>query len=684
MTQTASFKSKLAAAFSMFKWELRSCSGILTVYSILAAALIFITLSLTVFTNAITDNISYAVDGVAYFLSWSWDASQNTNVAIFQLISAQLVYFLTIIFMIIFTVKIFSYLHNKRKADLYGSMPMGRITMYLSRCATAFVFTVIPSLFFLGIIAIISFCFGQPLVVETSMMFIKVTLGSLACICAYGVFAICCGTSLNTVFMFLITCIAYPLSAMFIKATIRGFFPGFYIGVKSKGTLINALNPLAAYDGVNIIYWIVFSVVCLAIGIILVRKRKFERAQSSFAFYLPAHIIKVLISFIIGMILGCLFGLINLFGMPYVAFLIGFAVGSSVAFLISHLIFYKSFNKLLKTSILLGALFAVVAGLMAICTFDVFNYSSYIPQTDDIESAGYVDLYEYYSKTNTSINNIAKEAADDFTDSDMINNIRTVQSSYVMPEDNTYTFLKFGILWDSLLLEATENDTPEYIFSYKLKDGSTVTRVYTNKNILYYSMLYYVDVDSSYSNYFDYDPYYTTNYITSSNTYIKNYSLIYNYDVEELDGLTVSMDDENSYYDNYMDNEEFEIFINSSEIHNKTTGDSETIAQDFKTIIEAIKQDIDDGKQIGTADVYEYEYTIDIYGPKSLYSQYSSAKSWLGGYYYDYYYDGVMYIRFDDTFTNTIEALKKVGILDENGAPVKVSSYHTYSTSDYY
>ena len=45
MTSTVSFKEKLKQAYSVFKWDLKSCSGTMAVYAILAA--VFTTIILT-------------------------------------------------------------------------------------------------------------------------------------------------------------------------------------------------------------------------------------------------------------------------------------------------------------------------------------------------------------------------------------------------------------------------------------------------------------------------------------------------------------------------------------------------------------------------------------------------------------------------------------------------------------
>lgn len=426
MTSTVSFKEKLKQAYSVFKWDLKSCSGTMAVYAILAAVFttIILTLCLVVgfYAQSNTMYDTYTYSQSLYSLAEAPDTNAVAEaVKVFQIIASQMIYFLTIIFAIIYTVKVYSYLHNKRKADLYGSLPISRIMLFVSKSASAYLFTLIPAMFFLGIIFIISACFGQPIVNEAIDIYVKLLMGTLASISAYGLISVCCGTTINSVIMFIAVCIAYPLSAMFIKGVANGFFCGTYTGIFKDHFIMNALNPLAAYDGINIIYWLIFSVVCIVASAFLVKRRKAERAQASFAYYLPCHIVKVLVAFLVGMFLGVLFGSLNVFGDGYLGFVFGFILGSVPAFVITHLIFYKGFSKLIRTSIPLGGLVVVVVAVMAVCNYDVFGYNEFVPNFDDVQSAGLIDAEHFYRESDSDLNKIVRNSAEDFTDKESIN-----------------------------------------------------------------------------------------------------------------------------------------------------------------------------------------------------------------------------------------------------------------------
>lgn len=481
MTSTASFKDKIKQAYSIFKWDLKACSGTLVVFAILASVFMVIILTLCMVV-AFSSNSS-AENGMISLFQIVDSNQFSIAVQAFQILSSLMVYFLTIVFTIFYTIKVFSYLHNKRKADLYGALPVSRITLFLSKTATAFLLSIVPAMFFMGIMSLISVCMGQPIVADASQFYAKLIMGTLACVSAYGLISVCCGTTINSVIMFITVCVAYPLSAMFVKGVAGSFFQGLYLGIFKDNFIMNALNPLAAYDGINIIYWLVFSAVCLVTASLLAKKRKAERAQSSFAYYLPCHIIKVLVAFLIGMFLGTIFGALNVFGYGYCGFVFGFVLGSVPAFIICHLIFYKGFSKLLKTAVPLGGLIVVVVIGMALCNFDLIGYNSFLPNTDEVESAGFIDSSYCYLKNGEKVGSLAKGAATDFSDKDDVKEI-IAYHKLLISGTNVESDQKFAGVWSDMITDNLDFDYyTSYAVAYKLNSGKTVTRVYKGNDM---------------------------------------------------------------------------------------------------------------------------------------------------------------------------------------------------------
>ena len=678
MTSTVSFKEKLKQAYSVFKWDLKSCSGTMAVYAILAAVFTTIILTLCIVFGF------YAQDAYTTYTQAisSLETAPDTNnaiavaVKVFQIIASQMIYFLTIIFAIIYTVKVYSYLHNKRKADLYGSLPISRIMLFVSKSASAYLFTLIPAMFFLGIIFIVSMCFGQPIVNEALNIYVKLLMGTLASISAYGLISVCCGTTLNSVIMFITVCIAYPLSAMFIKGVANGFFYGSYTGIFKNHFIMNALNPLAAYDGINIIYWLIFSAVCIVASAFLVKRRKAERAQASFAYYLPCHIVKVLVSFLVGMFLGVLFGSLNVLGNGYFGFVFGFILGSVPAFVIAHLIFYKGISKLIRTSIPLGGLVVVVVAVMAVCSYDVFGYNEFIPKADDVKSAGLIDSSNLYRESDSNLNKIVRNSAEDFTDKERINSIISSHSSIIADKDFT-SYKKFQSVWYDMFVYNMNIGLNEmrYSFAYKMNNGSVVTRTYS---------VY----DSFSSDTID------TSEIVNTKTYTEKYTAALNANRSDISSVTVK----------------------TNETSGCVSDDTDKSKEDFGKVVEAFRKDFKADNSNISVVLAPAEDDVSLYSDYFGLSSYYEDKDFK--YYQKEYPDAVCLLEvntgensysnpsdlFTDiiggsfsiydsmpkketylipkSYTNTISALKEIGVLNSDNTINENSDY--YKSFDVY
>ncbi|MCH5297510.1 MAG: hypothetical protein J1E85_07560 [Ruminococcus sp.] len=691
MTSAISLKDKFKQAFSFFQWELKSCAGTLTIYSILTAVFMVIILTLCLVFGTMADNstaasgVSGDVNTVGFFPFTGLifpelaEGEINSGFAlarvIFQYLSFSMISFMTVIFTIVYTIKVFGYLHNKRQTDMYGSMPISRITLFLSKSATAFVFSVVPALVFLVIATVISLILGQPLLAGNAMMYAKIVMGSLACISAYGLIAVCCGTSINSVLMFIAVSVAYPMSAYLV----RGIMDSFYIGSSSEylnnSFIMKAFSPLSAYDGNNIIYWLVFTAVCLVASAYLVKNRKAERAQSSFAYYLPCHIVKVLVSFLAGMFLGVIFGSLNVFGFGFVGFVFGFILASVPAFIVCHLIFYHGFQKLVRTSILLGVLIVVVVGGMAFINFDVMGYNKFVPSVDEIESAGFIDSNNcYYNSDETCLDDVIKNSNADFDDEQRISSAIALHKLILEKIDDS-SLLKFRMTWVNTLNSAVDFDFFEYdAFSYKMKNGQIVTRKFDTS---------FLEWDDTYSEmedvYYEDDDYELFSVLISklvcTKEYQQKYSAFINADLDEIDSMYMyaTQTDKNgitTYYDYCLDED---------------TDKTKKYIEDRKKIIEAYRKDFEaDTKDISKAMYYMGDYFIyNDYDGDEFSDYVCKIEVGYSNFNFSYGYLSEELVV-PESYTNTIQVLKDLNILRSDGTPKKSGKYfwNSYDDSD--
>jgi hypothetical protein len=702
MTQKTSFKSRLKQMLSFFLSDLKSCNTFLIVFGIISAVAITVCFTICV---VLGNDSSFSM--MLSALSITGIANSGIGeIELFQYSSASLVYLISIVFTIIYTVRIYSYLHNKRKADLYGSLPIGRATLFIAKSVSAYLMSIIPAIFFLSLISIISVCSGHSVVSEVTKLFPEICMGTLASISFFGLIAICCGTMLNSVLMFIAVCVAYPLSAIFIKGIVVGCFDGFYVGIFKDSVIMNALNPLAAYDGINVIYWLIFSVVCIALGAFLAKKRKAERAQSAFAFHLPCYIIKVLVSFLAGMFLGVLFGSMNVFG-GYAGFVFGFILASVPVYIIVHLILYRGFSKLIKTSIPLGALIIVSCVGVALCCFDAFGYNSYVPKTQDIKSAGFYDANSNYQAKGSAVGKNLKDMADDITDKDTIANI--LKAHYQLVDNRNYSVKnKFKNTWFSMFKDNVPvfseiSKNPDYAFAYTLNNGNIVTRTYSSASAFEETESYLT------STYNELD----TSDIIYSKGYIKAYSPLVKADYKDINTFIVAGFDGKATDDKHPD------FVSSKIIYTDDDG-TVSYSKNYKNTADKIKEaflkDLDNCSDEDFAKIdqmTEYaDHALDV-----AYVNYGEYESFIksepdavcviaiatGD--VNSYYDGMrnmdsyngntaaraqVVYTVPKSFKNTIKALQELGILnsklymDKDYLPGDSTSYKEYTGEYYY
>lgn len=156
----------------------------------------------------------------------------------------------------------------------------------------------------------------------------------------------------------------------------------------------------------------------------------------------------MLVSFLAGMFLGVLFGSVNVLG-GYAGFVFGFILASVPVYIIVHLILYRGFSKLIKTSIPLGALIIVSCVGVALCCFDAFGYNSYVPKTQDIKSAGFYDANSNYQAKGSAVGKNLKDMADDITDKDTIASIS--EAHFKLVDNRNYSVKnKFKNTWVSM------------------------------------------------------------------------------------------------------------------------------------------------------------------------------------------------------------------------------------------
>ncbi len=715
MTSTVSFKDKLKQIFSVILWDLKGCKGSLMVYTILASVFTVIIFTLVFVLTA--DQTSFSS---LFSTESSPKISLSEKMQVFQVISSAVIGFLTLIFAIIYTVQIFSYMHNKRKVDFYGSLPISRARLFLAKYGAAYLFSIVPMLVFMGIIAIASICTGTLLLPQVTNMYVNFIVGTLACISAYGFLSACCGTTFNTVIMFIAVCACYPLSMVFVRAYIDAFFTGAYTQTFSKSFITNALNPISAYFGNNLIYWIIFSIACVAFGTLLIMKRRSERAQTSFAYYIPCHIIKVIVSFLTGMFLGTMFGSLNVFGNGVGGFVFGFILASAPTFLIVHMIFYKGLKQIVRTIPIYAGLAVVVIVGVALINLDVFGYNTYVPKSEDVKSAGIILTQHYYPK-DKNFSRVMSKSAEDFTSSSDIDSIVKIHNNIINSKSTKLKSVgKFKTVWGFMLYNAFDDLSYDdvYAITYKLNNGRKVNRFYSasmislvnSMNTVYSDEYYYDDYGS-----FDTDGINKiANPLISSKTYVTKYSALMNSKANselgakyaEVTAMVKGSDYASESCINgqksYFSNSEDEDYESNKVILNEL---NEALKKDFEADDRYLNGVLYDPFGIIVDNSYKYEY-YDGYSYSS--SEEISPSEEIGSLpqikqqfsndfvcklkieyklgekgFFDLTHSQCEYYYIPKTYTNTLEVLKKYGLINSDYTINKNSQFYNSYNYEY-
>lgn len=714
MTSTVSFKDKLKQIFSVILWDLKGCKGSLMVYTILASVFTVIIFTLVFVLTA---------DQTSFSSLFSTESSQKISLSekmqVFQVISSAVIGFLTLIFAIIYTVQIFSYMHNKRKVDFYGSLPISRARLFLAKYGAAYLFSIVPMLVFMGIIAIASICTGTLLLPQVTNMYVNFIVGTLACISAYGFLSACCGTTFNTVIMFIAVCACYPLSMVFVRAYIDAFFTGAYTQTFSKSFITNALNPISAYFGNNLIYWLVFSAACIAFGTLLIMKRRSERAQTSFAYYIPCHIIKVIVSFLTGMFLGTMFGSLNVFGNGVGGFVFGFILASAPTFLIVHMIFYKGLKQIVRTIPIYAGLAVVVIVGVALINLDVFGYNTYVPKSEDVKSAGIILTQHYYPK-DKNFSRVMSKSAEDFTSSSDIDSIVKIHNNIINSKSTKLKSVgKFKTVWGFMLYNAFDDLSYDdvYAITYKLNNGRKVNRFYSASMISLVNSMNTVYSDDYGYGYGSLDTdgiNKIANPLISSKTYVTKYSALMNSKANSELGAkyaeVTAMVKGSDYaaescingQKSYFSNSEDEDYESNKVILNEL---NEALKKDFEADDRYLNGVLYDPFGIIVDNSYNYEY-YDGYSYSS--SEEISPSEEIGSLpqikqqfsndfvcklkieyklgekgFFDLTHSQCEYYYIPKTYTNTLEVLKKYGLINSDYTINKNSQFYNSYNYEY-
>ncbi|MDY4813757.1 MAG: hypothetical protein SO152_07915, partial [Ruminococcus sp.] len=345
--------------------------------------------------------------------------ADNANIYVFECV------YLAMIFATVISFIAFSYLHNKRSMDFYGSMPVSRRTQFFGRMVAVVASTIVP----LIIVCLI----GNGVVLfrgfeDAVSAFLCGTVGILGNIAFIAFIAVCCGTVGHSIVTYILISGVYPVCVLVLTLYPQMVLPGMSgfsnfgefpvspvvlsllspfiapICAYGSGLIENVLNALISSSTISTgttvsvfyyVWWIVFTAGLVVATYFLVKKRKSESAQSGFAFVFPSVAIKFFTSVTTGLLMGLILASIS--SIPYVGgevssvsyiilFSIGIIIGTIISHIILHLIYHRGMSGFGKWMILYGCEALVSLIFFAIVTTGMFGYVTRVPDVEDVKS----------------------------------------------------------------------------------------------------------------------------------------------------------------------------------------------------------------------------------------------------------------------------------------------------------
>lgn len=408
---------------------------------------------------------------------------------------------LLLLFTLVLSASLFSYLHQKRSVDLFHSIPVGRTPLLLGRWCASFTVLVVPVFLSYAAAAAVGAAYraqAQYILAGPAVHLLQNML-MVAAALSFSVFiAVCTGTTFDMILSILAINAAYPLLIFAGTEFVKRMLPVTGWSLSADSVVLTAFAPFVAaclpspnpyfyqitsfpslgvMPGTFLTWWVVMFLVLLAAAVLLYKRRKSECAESGFAFAAPQIIIRFLVTAVSGLGMGLVF---HLSTEGPAMFFIGLLIGSLTAHIIVDAVYSRGFKHLKKSLIFYGAFVALFFVFYAVVATGCFGYDTRVPRAEEVDSISFSEVNaqeeHYYLEsqpvTDAMGQTIAKvrpqlKQKENIrtavnTIQDYLNEVHRTAFPYALPNDTTFR--------GNMTLE------------FHLKNGSTVKRTYQGIN----------------------------------------------------------------------------------------------------------------------------------------------------------------------------------------------------------
>ncbi len=371
-------KSKYLTTLSFIKWTLRNNVLAIIIYSVL------------IFINSALNSFSYSP-----MLDWY-------NILI------------TCGYILIISSKMCGYLHNKRKSDVYNSLPLSNLNLYINNYVAGLATILVPVLISITSMAVMNdgLNLGMYLlfyIVSCTLLYtFSMTIGVL------------CYKKRDMISTIIIFAIAIPIVITYFSTTLSSFIPGYVTDIYNTTNLetnyiLFFISPAIAVmlSSQNLYYYnegstesfnfdiqliLIATIVLFVIGLLVARKRKAELVENTYSI----NVIPVLSTAIIASV-GCYIIYlivaitINLYAITidgnidpmlvFVITLLSFAIISIIIYFISMKLIYKCSMPKTKNIISCLLVVTITCSIFAIIATGVFGLDINTPKVEDVKKA---------------------------------------------------------------------------------------------------------------------------------------------------------------------------------------------------------------------------------------------------------------------------------------------------------
>ncbi len=440
-----------------------------------------------------------------------YDAYSADNFNVYLTIGLILLSIVFLVFALVFSTKLFGYMHKKPAVDVFHALPVKRGRLFLTNYLIGALFLLVPiALVFL----LCPVFYRGPFNWDFWSAYLMVA-GSFL-LCALEVFTFCvffhvtCGTSFGACLYCILLDAGYILSVTILYFSLDGFLPGYTSGDVSF-LLLTLFSPMSRMFFTSVpqlmletsgmltlnFDWLIHlgvTALLLLLTYFLYQKRKSESAGSSFAFAIPKHITRFIVTTGSAMFFAFIFYSVN--PNPFQIFF-GAFLGGALTHVVLELIFSKGFGSLLK-SIPAFLIFCAVftAGYFLIAT-GWFGYDVWMPKAADVASVQVDFEGEYYQYFEGEYYQYNEYEEEEYVSGDSVyiyGQNADAQSRFVVSEpESVETVLGLHKMGVDLLAgkkpykPASFNDYEYYesteydhtiTFSYTMKDGRVIHRTH--------------------------------------------------------------------------------------------------------------------------------------------------------------------------------------------------------------